>query len=143
MVFTKTPENNEEIFLEVGEHLYPFNVCLPKKLPSSFEHTYGRIRYAINGTIDTPWYRFLFVFKHEFNRSFFLQSFINLLYIFFLFLRAYDKQTKMVITILNKVDLNYSPQLNEPVGANMIKVYGCCFCKTAPISVDFGVLKSK
>lgn len=28
---------------------------MPDKIPSSFEHHYGKIRYTLKGTVDIPW----------------------------------------------------------------------------------------
>lgn len=44
-----------DLYLEVGDYSYPFEVILPDNLPSSFEHSVGKIRYSIKGTIDIPW----------------------------------------------------------------------------------------
>jgi hypothetical protein len=45
-----------DLYLEPGEFSYPFNITLPTDLPTSFEHSIGRIRYSIIGTIEIPWY---------------------------------------------------------------------------------------
>lgn len=44
-----------ESHLEVGEHVYPFNVSLPHQLPSTFNGEYGHVRYTAKVTIDIPW----------------------------------------------------------------------------------------
>lgn len=46
---------NSDLYLEPGDYSYPFQIVLPPNLPTSFEHTYGQVRYSINGTIDIPW----------------------------------------------------------------------------------------
>lgn len=43
------------MYLEVGNYTYPFQIDLPNNIPSSFEHTFGKIRYSLQGTIDIPW----------------------------------------------------------------------------------------
>ena len=56
MIFTKElRDKHEELFLEIGEHKFPFEILLPRGLPGSFEHNYGIIRYALTATIDIPW----------------------------------------------------------------------------------------
>ena len=49
---------NQDAYLEVGEFSFPFQFALPPSMPTSFEHSIGRTRYSINGTIDIPWYNF-------------------------------------------------------------------------------------
>lgn len=44
-----------DLYLEVGDYSYPFEVILPLNIPSSFEHHHGKIRYSVKGTIDIPW----------------------------------------------------------------------------------------
>ena len=48
----KKPGN--DLYIEVGEYSYPFQLELPSDLPTSFEHEYGQIHYSINATIDIP-----------------------------------------------------------------------------------------
>ncbi len=55
--------------------------------------------------------------------------------------RAYDKQTKKVITVLNKVNSNLLPELNQPVVASSVKVHGFCCCKQLPINATISILK--
>ncbi|KAK5639659.1 hypothetical protein RI129_012151 [Pyrocoelia pectoralis] len=45
----------ENFILPAGKHSYPFSYILPPQLPSSFEGTYGHVRYSIKGTVDRPW----------------------------------------------------------------------------------------
>ncbi|XP_049855328.1 arrestin domain-containing protein 3-like [Schistocerca gregaria] len=45
----------QELTLPPGEHVYNFSVKLPENLPSSFEGTYGRIRYTIKAKMNRPW----------------------------------------------------------------------------------------
>jgi len=47
--------NNDDLYLEAGNHSLPFNVILPPQLPTSFEHQFGKVRYSIQATIDIPW----------------------------------------------------------------------------------------
>ena len=51
------PEQKNDFFLEVKEHLFPFKFQLPRILPNSFEHPYGRTRYQCFATLDIPWCR--------------------------------------------------------------------------------------
>jgi hypothetical protein len=39
----------------VGVYSYPFTFILPESIPSSFEHSIGKIRYTIMSTISIPW----------------------------------------------------------------------------------------
>ena len=41
--------------LPVGQHIYPFSFYLPDLIPSSYEGTYGHIRYVLKATIERPW----------------------------------------------------------------------------------------
>ena len=57
-------QGNQDAYMEVGEFSYPFEFVLPPNIPTSFEHSIGRTRYSIDGTIDIPWYIFwCFFFK--------------------------------------------------------------------------------
>ena len=47
--------SKEDLYLEVGESNYPFEINLPPKLPTSFEHQFGRIRYWVEVNVDIPW----------------------------------------------------------------------------------------
>ncbi|KAK7866141.1 hypothetical protein R5R35_004789 [Gryllus longicercus] len=44
-----------EVFIEPGEHSYPFMTYLPPNLPSSFEGEFGHVRYTVKATLDRPW----------------------------------------------------------------------------------------
>ena len=44
IMFSSKPPNGD-LYLEVGEYAYPFQIVLPPNLPTSFEHMYGKIRY--------------------------------------------------------------------------------------------------
>jgi len=46
------PKNIDFMYLKPGEYKFPFNFLLPYKLPTSFEHSNGRIRYALKCTLD-------------------------------------------------------------------------------------------
>jgi hypothetical protein len=54
LIFTKELRNHEEFYLDTGEYIYPFQIQIPKQAPTSFEHSFGRICYSLNGTIDIP-----------------------------------------------------------------------------------------
>jgi hypothetical protein len=44
-----------DLYLEVGDYSYPFQFALPINLPTSFEHTFGNVRYSLYATVDIPW----------------------------------------------------------------------------------------
>ncbi|XP_015436887.1 PREDICTED: arrestin domain-containing protein 2-like [Dufourea novaeangliae] len=50
-----TSEGDSRIHIPRGYHQYHFEFQLPQNIPSSFEHTYGHVRYTVNGVIDRPW----------------------------------------------------------------------------------------
>ena len=54
MVFLNKPPNSD-LYIEVGEYAYPFQIMLPPNVPTSFEHSVGHVRYSIYGTLDIPW----------------------------------------------------------------------------------------
>lgn len=41
--------------IPAGNHVYNFSCALPAHLPTSFEGTYGKIRYTVCATLDRPW----------------------------------------------------------------------------------------
>ena len=43
---------------------------------------------------------------------------------------------------MNRVDLNLFSEAKKTAGASIAKVYGCCFCKSKPITCKFSILKS-
>lgn len=47
-------KQDTDLYLEMGEYTFPFEFNLPDKLPTSFEHDIGHIRYTLKGVIDTP-----------------------------------------------------------------------------------------
>jgi hypothetical protein len=49
-------QGENDLFIDSGEHKYPFTISLPAHLPTSFEHAYGTIRYLVKATIDMPRY---------------------------------------------------------------------------------------
>jgi hypothetical protein len=49
------PSESGEIFIDIGEHNYPFEFDLPVNLPTSFKHDFGNISYMLTATIDVPW----------------------------------------------------------------------------------------
>ena len=64
---------NQDLYLETGEYLYPFQIVLPPHLATSFEHSFGRVRYSIYSTIDIPW-----AFDRHSTRSFSVISHLDL-----------------------------------------------------------------
>ncbi|KAK3098424.1 hypothetical protein FSP39_019320 [Pinctada imbricata] len=63
-------ENNN---LPQGQHAFPFSFILPPSLPSSFEGTWGYVRYTIKATIDKPW-----KFDHDTKRPFTVVALLDL-----------------------------------------------------------------
>ena len=55
--------------------------------------------------------------------------------------RSLNTHVQNFITIINSLDLNDKPNLQEPHGVSLVKVYGCGLCKTSPIIANFGVFK--
>ena len=49
-----TPDAEGYMELSAGRHEYPFNFTLPGRLPTSFEGTYGQVRYHLLATVDGP-----------------------------------------------------------------------------------------
>lgn len=41
--------------IPAGLHTYKFACALPAQLPTSFEGTYGQIRYTMNVVLERPW----------------------------------------------------------------------------------------
>ncbi|XP_078045502.1 arrestin domain-containing protein 2-like isoform X2 [Augochlora pura] len=66
-------EPNSRIDLPEGHHQYPFQFQLPTDIPSSFEHTYGHVRYTVKVTVDRPW-----KFDHECKVAFTVVSILDL-----------------------------------------------------------------
>ena len=54
MLLLNKPSSGD-LWLEVGEYTYPFQIMLPPMAPTSFEHSIGHVRYSIYGTLDIPW----------------------------------------------------------------------------------------
>ncbi|KAF2904847.1 hypothetical protein ILUMI_01318 [Ignelater luminosus] len=57
-------QGGEGFHLPPGKHTYPFSYIIPAHLPSSFEGSYGNIRYYIKGVVDRPW---KFDYEHLFS----------------------------------------------------------------------------
>ena len=55
----KKSDDDQDLYVEIGEFTYPFKFDLPNNLPTSFEHVNGTscisTRYTVNGTLDIPW----------------------------------------------------------------------------------------
>ncbi|KOC69089.1 Arrestin domain-containing protein 3 [Habropoda laboriosa] len=71
IVGTNKPNVQEQI--PVGFHMYPFTFQLPNNIPSSFEHSFGRVRYTVKAVIDRPW-----KFNHECKAAFTVVSPLDL-----------------------------------------------------------------
>ena len=48
-------KNGQDLYLDKGKYTFPFEIRLPSQLPTSIEHTDGRIRYFLCSTIEIPW----------------------------------------------------------------------------------------
>ena len=68
-----TKSSSRDLFLEVGDYSYPFEISLPPDLPASFEHQFGQIRYSITATINIPW-----AFDKHTQKTFSVISNVNL-----------------------------------------------------------------
>ncbi|XP_076649559.1 arrestin domain-containing protein 17-like [Halictus rubicundus] len=68
-----TRESNSRVELTEGYHQFPFQFDLPCNIPSSFEHTYGHIRYTVKAVINRPW-----KFDHECKAAFTVVSILDL-----------------------------------------------------------------
>ena len=125
--------SNEDLYIEAGDHSFPFQIQLPPNLPTSvcyhygfnlqiylkfflqyslkFEHQFGRVRYSVNSNIDIPW--------------------------------AFDKHTTRSFTVLSHYDLNRDPNARQSYGVSDTKVLCCGPCASDPITGNFSVDKSK
>lgn len=106
------------VFLDAGEHVYPFDICLPnRRLPTSLEHFSGHIRYWVQGVIEIPWS----------------------------YKSCYTNYTYKMFTVLNIYDLNSKPSLNLPIGVNERIAASCCSpCQPRQqVHVTLDVKKSK
>lgn len=106
-------EENNDLFLEVGDYTYPFTVNLPLNLPTSFEHIYGKMRYSLNATIDIPWA----IDKHS-TKSFTVVSILDL-------------------NAIREQNLRKSVEITDT------KVLCCGPCKSNPIMAEFTAKKSR
>ena len=48
-------DQNQYLYLEFGDYNLKFQILLPARLPTSFEHMIGRIRYSLHACVDIPW----------------------------------------------------------------------------------------
>ena len=48
-------QNGADLHLDAGKYCFPFEIQLPARLPTSLEHSDGRIRYFLFGTVEIPW----------------------------------------------------------------------------------------
>nr|CAD7607905.1 unnamed protein product [Timema genevievae] len=51
----ETGVRDTETVLPAGDHSFLFTFSIPSNLPSSFEGSFGYIRYTIKATLDRPW----------------------------------------------------------------------------------------
>jgi hypothetical protein len=96
--------NSTNIILEPGEYNYKFEIKLPEKLPSSFYHMFGRIKYEMKATLDIAWS----LSKSDMRRITIL-SFLNLNTLFTSIPSVQDEFTNT-------------------------KTFCCCCCQTEPIN---------
>lgn len=105
-------DGSGDVYIEAGEHSYPFNALLPGSLPTSFEHPNGQIRYGAYATLDIPW-----SFNKHTMRSFTIVSSVD----------------------LNAVP---NLRLPQTVNSSRLIVgcVGLC-CMSAPVNVSFSIKK--
>ena len=125
------PDQKDDFYLEAKEHLFPFKFQLPRILPNSFEHPYGRTRYQCLATLDIPWYSNIL----NIRRCKYFKYSLNF--------RAIDKHANRSLTILNKFDLNQFQNYLRPIGVSDQKVVCCGPCTNDPISLKFHLKKSQ
>lgn len=53
-LFILEKKTTSDVYLDPGEHVYPFDFVLPNGIPTSFEHYKGYSRYWLQGIIDIP-----------------------------------------------------------------------------------------
>jgi hypothetical protein len=58
-------------------------------------------------------------------------------------LRAFDKHSRKSFTVISLYDLNQYPAARQSFGVSDTKTVCCGPCKSGPITVNFGVSKSK
>ncbi|CAG9821144.1 unnamed protein product [Phaedon cochleariae] len=95
-----------ESTLSRGRYEYPFTFTLPRDLPTTFDGSYGHIRYYVKANIDIP-----FAFDYEDERSFTLISLIDF------------------NEIIQQLQLN-------PVNYEDEKNLCCCCCASDPITMN-------
>lgn len=55
ITFISKLNEEDDLFFEIGDYVYPFKFHLPESLPSSLEYKFARTRYQITCVIDIPW----------------------------------------------------------------------------------------
>ncbi|XP_052278843.1 arrestin domain-containing protein 3-like isoform X1 [Dreissena polymorpha] len=65
--------SGQSTLLQAGRHTFPFSFLLPPNLPSSFEGSFGNVRYSLKGKIDRPW-----KFDHKTKKLFTVVSVLDL-----------------------------------------------------------------
>ncbi|XP_076302590.1 arrestin domain-containing protein 2-like isoform X2 [Lasioglossum baleicum] len=68
-----TRESHSTAEITEGYHEFLFKFDIPCNIPSSFEHTYGHVRYTIKAVINRPW-----KFDHECKAAFTVNSILDL-----------------------------------------------------------------
>lgn len=48
-------QSGNQLELSSGHHSYSFSCALPAHLPTSYEGTYGHIRYTVRLVLERPW----------------------------------------------------------------------------------------
>ena len=119
--------------LGAGQHQYPFTFVLPTQIPSSFEGSFGHVRYSIRAVAQRPWMR----------REYECKTTLNVCSVL-------DLNTLPEATVMNgenSFNLNQSilgsysfKQL--PVVKKKSKTLGCFCCVTGPIHAQAKIRKS-
>lgn len=65
--------SNDKMELKQGLHQYPFKTTLSSNIPSSYEGSYGSIRYTLKAVLDRPW-----KFDNEVKVSFTVVQWVDL-----------------------------------------------------------------
>jgi len=87
--------------MAAGNFEFPIQFQLPINCPTSFEGSWGHIRYTVKATIDKPW--------------------------------KFDHDTKAAFTVIQLIDLNLDPAVQQPRQTTNSKTLGFLCCKAGNI----------